>query len=111
MYRNCKCNKCNYYNKNCKIINCPSNNIPEKCKCGYEEDNNGLPENPVLAQSYVPIQEFNKTFCPCTALEMGSLFPELVRPYYPNQSICEFKQIEALNRKGECNYGRMQFEQ
>lgn len=110
MYRNCKCNKCNFnVTKNC-TMNYNSNKMPEECECGYTEENNGLPENPVLAQSYVPIQEFNKTFCPCTALKMGTLFPELVRPYSPNQSICEFKEIESLNTKGVCNYACMRNE-
>lgn len=112
MYRNRRCNKCGYCNhqKTCVMpITCQNslNNIPEKCKCGYDEENNGLPTNPELAQSYVPIQEFNNTFCPDTALKMGTLFPELVRPYQPNQSICEIQKIEALNSKGVCNYGCM----
>ena len=83
------------------------NIIPNKCECGYDEDNNGLPQNPVLGQSYVPIQEFNKTFTCEKALEMGTLYPELVRPYSPGQGICEINKIKSLNRKGECNCGRM----
>lgn len=104
MYKNCKC-----LNSSCNKMNNSNNNytINPKCKCGYEEDDNGLPENPVLGQSYVPIQSFNETFCPNMALNMGTLFPELVRPYRPNQSICENNAIEVLNSKGECNYGNM----
>lgn len=83
------------------------NSMPEKCSCGYDEDTNGLPENPVLAQSYVPIQEFNQTF-PCEkALKMGTLFPELVSPYYPGQSICEINKIKSQNEKGVCDCGNM----
>ena len=112
MYRNRRCNCCKHKGmyvmpNGYSNVNVSNYNIPEKCKCGYDEENNGLPENPVLAQSYVPIQEFNETFCPDMALKMGTLFPELVRPYVPNQSMYEIKKIEALNSKGVCNYGCM----
>lgn len=33
---------------------------------------------PRLAQIQFPIQQYQSGFCPCEALEMGSLFPELV---------------------------------
>lgn len=34
-----------------------------------------------LAMAYVPVQEFKDVFSPCEALERGSLFGELVKPY------------------------------
>lgn len=93
-----------YTNDSCDSSELPdSNSTLENCLCGYDEENNGLPENPILGQSYVPIQEFNKTF-PCdVALKMGTLYPELVRSYYPGQSICDINRIKALNEKGACN--------
>jgi len=35
-----------------------------------------------LAQAYVPWQTFDKTFSPKEALQKGTLFPELYRPYH-----------------------------
>ncbi|MEW6275242.1 MAG: spore coat associated protein CotJA [Bacillota bacterium] len=34
-----------------------------------------------LAQAYVPWQRYGVTFSPQEALEKGTLFPELYRPY------------------------------
>lgn len=76
----------------------------ESCKCGFDEGNNPFPENPMLAQSYVPIQYMDKTFIPEVGLKMGTIFPELVSPYAPNQSLEEIAFIEAANEiKEGCN--------
>lgn len=92
-------------NNSCSNIN--SNNddyYNSDCSCGFDEENNGLPENPMLAQSYVPIQTLNKTFTPCAGLRMGTIFPELVSPYYPGLSIEQINYIEANNEiKEGCN--------
>ena len=119
-YRRCCCQK-NYNNNivesacnNCGMKDnlyaddiLSENVISDKndCKCGCEETNrNVFPENPVLGQSYVPIQYMDKTFKPCVGLKMGTLFPELVNPYYPCQSMEENAFIEAMNTVGEgCN--------
>ena len=50
-----------------------------------------FPDNAVLAQSYVPFQFMDKTFKPCVGLKMGTIFPELVSPYVPCQSIEEIE--------------------
>lgn len=34
-----------------------------------------------LARAYVPIQRFGRVYPPAQALETGTLFPELYRPY------------------------------
>ncbi|MBE3589186.1 MAG: spore coat associated protein CotJA [Thermoanaerobacteraceae bacterium] len=34
-----------------------------------------------LAQAYVPLQRYGKTYSPAEALEKGTIFPELYRPY------------------------------
>ncbi len=34
-----------------------------------------------LARAYVPIQRLNQLYTPVQALETGTLFPELYRPY------------------------------
>ena len=93
------CNNCgvvaDYYNEN---------NKNSSCDCGFEESENVFPTNPMFGQSYVPIQTMNKTFTPCVGLKMGTIFPELVSPYVPCQSIGENAFIKAMNTVGEgCN--------
>lgn len=39
------------------------------------------PQGPELARAYIPIQRFGPTFNPAEALQRGTLFPELYRPY------------------------------
>lgn len=92
----CNCND-NYEN----ISNCKNK---EECKCGFDTEESLFPENPIFGQSYVPIQKLNKTFTPCVGLKMGTIFPELVSPYFPCQSIEEDAFIEAKNEiKEGCN--------
>ena len=74
------------------------------CDCGFDDDLNVFPENPMLAQSYVPIQYMNKTFKPNIGLKMGTIFPELVSPYVPCQSMEEINFIKQKNTIGKgCN--------
>lgn len=76
----------------------------DSCGCGFDEEKNIFPSNPMLAQSYVPIQYMDKTFKPCVGLKMGTIFPELVSPYMPCQDMEEMKYIEATNTIGKgCN--------
>ena len=112
-YKNCCCQK--HYDK--KIIetacnNCGTtvdyytnnNNNNDSCDCGFEQGESIFPQNPMLAQSYVPIQTLDKTFTPCVGLKMGTIFPELVSPYSPCQSLEEIAFIKAMNTVGEgCN--------
>ena len=113
MYRNCKCN---YYwnnnNNNCDdtietlCSDIPSQNeyYSDSCMCGFEEEYNPFPSNPVLGQSYVPWQTMNKTFIPEVGLKMGTIFPELVRPYCPGQSMEEIEYLQKTNSIGKgCN--------
>ena len=82
---------------------CPEN-YNNDCGCGYDEENDVFPSNPMLAQSYVPIQYMDKTFKPAVGLKMGTIFPELVSPYEPGQSMEEIAYIERTNKIGEgCN--------
>ena len=77
----------------------------QNCSCGFDdEESNVFPEYPSLAQSYVPIQTMDKTFKPCIGLKNGTIFPELVSPYFPGDSMKEIKYLEATNAIGEgCN--------
>ena len=74
------------------------------CGCGFEEEPSVFPANPMLAQSYVPIQQMDKTFTPCCGLKMGTIFPELVSPYMPCQNMEEINYLRDANEIGEgCN--------
>ena len=80
--------------------------VPEdNCECGFDmESESVFPDNPMLAQSYVPIQRMNKVFNPEVGLKMGTIFPELVSPYSPCQSIRQIEYLKNSNQIGEgCN--------
>lgn len=80
-YRNCLCQK----NYNTKIIETAcdecgttadyhTDNNDSSCDCGFDQGESVFPQNPVLAQSYVPIQTLDKTFVPCTRFKNGYHF-------------------------------------
>lgn len=117
-YQKCYC--MNNDNQNYNLENCNDNdNMLEtqcqnncscqqyendSCECGFDEEYGVFPENPMLAQSYVPIQYMDKTFKPCVGLKMGTIFSELVSPYMPCQSMRENEYIAATNQIGKgCN--------
>ena len=106
MCNKCGCNNCCRDN-NCSCgCSCGYEDGVDACKCGFDNDNNQsvFPENYMYGQSYVPIQYMNKTFTPEGGLRMGTIFPELVSPYEPCQSIREIEYIKATNTIGEgCN--------
>ena len=109
MYRR-RCRKCcmqNNYNYNNVINSINASNVDydyDKCDCGYDKPESVFPDNPVLGQSYVPIQKMDKTFIPSVGLKKGTIFHELVRPYYPCQSMEEIAFIKAMNTVKEgCN--------
>ena len=54
-----------------------------------------MPRNPMLANAYVPYQEFDETFSPQDSLCHGTTFPELVSPYMRGQSQCIIKYLEG----------------
>jgi len=92
----------NNSNYGCGCTCMPNNN--SDCECGFGEEPSAFPSNPMLAQSYVPIQEMNKTFTPCCGLKMGTIFPELVSPYVPGQGMAENEYLRRVNEIGEgCN--------
>ncbi len=111
MYRHCKCQKCNQCNSNnddmiediCDDVNycdCDMND----CECGFDDECGAFPANYMYGQSYVPIQKMNKTFTPEVGLRMGTIFPELVSPYMPGQSMAEIEYLRNTNMIGEgCN--------
>lgn len=90
---------------------CQMPEYDEDCECGFDEEQSVFPDNPMLGQSYVPIQQIDKTFKPEIGLKMGTIYPELVSPYYPGQSMKEIAYLEKTNNIGEgCNACRKKIE-
>ena len=108
--RRCSCmnnNSCELQNdmieKQCNNVVSYENYV-DSCDCGFDEEQNIFPENPMLAQSYVPYQFMDKTFIPSVGLKMGTIFPELVSPYVPGQSMEEMEYLKKTNKIGKgCN--------
>lgn len=120
MYKNCiKCQKCcvmnnsnnnyadNVFETSCNDVSNANFMDVDDCMCGFDEPESVFPSNPMLAQSYVPWQTMNKTFVPCVGLKMGTIFPELVSPYMPGDSMKQIEYIRNSNSIGEgCNDAR-----
>lgn len=114
-HKHCHCNKCPNMNSEdisdiledvCDNVDTLSafDNDEYSCSCGFDDGMPVFPENATLAQSYVPYQYMDETFKPCVGLKMGTIFPELVSPYVPCQSIEEIEFIKATNKIGKgCN--------
>jgi len=81
-----------YQNRNRTMQNTAQSNANQNStpsKCGFAESSSVFPVNYMYGQSYVPIQYIDKTFTPEEGLRNGSMFPELVSPYNPSDSIRE----------------------
>ncbi len=72
--RNCNCN-CNMNNENSNIY---ANTFTQS---------NAFPTNYLYGHAYTPVQTMNKTYTPEVGLQNGTIFPELVSPYVPGQSM------------------------
>lgn len=89
--RNSDSNCSNNQNNNCSNMysnTCRNNN----CSCMYSNicqntNANAFPENYLYGHAYTPVQTLNNTFNPEIGLQNGSIFPELISPYSPGQSI------------------------
>ena len=104
----CLCNCSNYADdimeESCNNVSSASEYNNDNCECGFDAEESVFPSNPMFAQSYVPWQTMDKTFKPCIGLKMGTIFPELVSPYEPCQSIEDIEFIRATNKiKEGCN--------
>jgi len=60
-------------------------------------------DNPMYGHAYVPVQTMSKIFTPQTGLNNGTIFPELVSPYVPLQSMAENKYLKNYNEGGCLN--------
>lgn len=112
MYRNCKMGKCCNMccNEKDSVLEDMCDNVmplsenKNDCACGFDEEDSLFPRNPMFGQSYVPNQVLNQTFTPEVGLKMGTIFPELVSPYMPCQSMEEIEYLRRTNKiKEGCN--------
>ena len=95
--------KCNSNSCNCKNNCCTNeyyNNENSVSGCGFNTSKSVFPTNPMLGQSYVPIQYMDKTFSPMCGLKNGTIFPELVNTYYPGQSMLDIDYLKTTNNIG-----------
>ena len=97
---NSRCMNCNS-NNNCRCRNYITNNV-NSCHCNrYTNEafsnSNAFPDNYLYGYAYTPNFNMERTFTPECGLENGTIFPELVSPYSPGQSI-DF--IEYLRNGG-----------
>lgn len=115
----CTCKKCcamnnfnntytdNVFEQSCNNVSNSNYTDVDDCMCGFDEEASVFPSNPMLAQSYVPWQTMDKTFVPAIGLKMGTIFPELVSPYMPCDSMRLIEHIENSNYiKEGCNDAR-----
>ena len=102
-FSNSQCDNSDLLETSCNNV-CPSPTYNSDCSCGFEEEVDVFPLNPMLAQSYVPFQYMEDTFKPCVGLSNGTIFPELVSPYSPCDSMRDIAFIAKTNTIGEgCN--------
>lgn len=113
-FRRCQCMNNNTSITNKDLLETSCQNIynydynEDTCECGFDNyfKNDVFPQNPMLGQSYVPLQFADETFKPHVGLRMGTIYPELVSPYSPCQSMREIDFIRSKNELGEgCNNG------
>ena len=95
--RKCYCINNNYQNNSCEEqsdimedkcsnvananFSCNQNEYMDCCECGFEEEDNVFPENPMLGQSYVPIQYMDKTFKPNDVRKNYLKFENIMKEY------------------------------
>ena len=97
--------ECDIDKKCDNVKKCCFENDMDQCSCGFDDEEfNFFPENPMYGQSYVPIQKMDNVLKPAVGLRNGTIFPELISPYCPNQSLEEIEYLKANNKIGEgCN--------
>ncbi|MBR2289945.1 MAG: spore coat associated protein CotJA [Clostridia bacterium] len=69
--------------------------------CAYSRASEySFPSNLRYGSAYVPVQTFRTVYSPEDGLSYGTMYPELVRPYYPNQSMAEMDYLRNYNERG-----------
>ena len=84
-----------------KFVNNSFNNNTTSPEDSFGLTNSGLPTNLRYGYAYVPVQALRTVYSP-NGLSYGTMFPELVSPYYPNQSMDEINYLKNYNER-RCN--------
>lgn len=87
---NCGCNRscnCNSRRVCCNRSMMNNNSSIYADICNQTNSVSAFPDNYLYGHAYTPNQTMNKTFTPEVGLQNGTIFPELVSPYYPGQSM------------------------
>ena len=92
MYNSCS-NMCNRYNGS------GNSEFQNYSRTVYNPNGYG---NVNYATSYVRNQRLGSVFSPSEGLANGTMFPELVMPYYPGQSLNEMNFLRYNNGGGCC---------
>lgn len=94
--RRCKCNSnCNQStNYKNRITSCGCRNVKSCSDCEIYANicensiyKSNFPENSLYGHAYTPNQTLTNIFVPEVGLNNGTMFPELVSPYYPGDSM------------------------
>jgi hypothetical protein len=67
-----------------------------------ENNRNLFPSNLMYGHAYTPNQRMNELFDPQTGLSCGSMYPELVSPYSPGDSMAFIEHLKTTDRNGGC---------
>lgn len=120
---NMRCNRNNFSNRCCNnndmfydpniaipSINSFSNNnsMYSPCRCGFDEESSEVfTQNPMYGHAYVPNQTMEEIFNANNGLIHGSIFPELISPYSPCDSIIEANYLANNTIESGCDCNDM----
>lgn len=80
---------------------CVNNNFcPNNINNEFVQTVNGCDNNMEYAHSYVKTQVLGEVFSPMEGLSNGTMFPDLISPYHPGQSLEEMNYLKYGNRGG-----------
>ncbi len=90
---------CNLYNTNNlfpRYFNNSCSSEFDECECGFSNSTEEVfTQNPMYGHAYVPNQKMGNIFNQNCGLNNGTIFPELVSPYSPNDSVIENEYLES----------------
>lgn len=98
--------------RNCNFQCNSTSNYPLQNNCYYNRFNSNFcsknrspfPKNYIYGHAYTPNQNFNEIFSAEDGLIHGSLFPELVSPYQPGQSMEFINYLKQTDNEGDDIY-------
>lgn len=98
----CMCNNNDFNNNYTNTVSSRNyNSYSNELGNGYSSSTYNA-GNTRYGYAYVPTQTFNNVFSPAQGLANGTMFPELVSPYCPNQSLEVMNYLKYHNNGGGC---------